>query len=126
MVKIKSPFPFWGFLCVIVTALILWLALMSSDSAPSGLGWDKLNHAGAMALITGLAFLSVQSCSWAVVAAFLYSTFLGVLIEILQATLTTSRTAEWGDVLADMIGAGCTLGAIRIFQSKLKFLRGSD
>ena len=126
MVKIKSPFSFWGFLCVIATALILWLALMSADSAPSGLGWDKLNHAGAMALITGLAFLSVQSRSWAAVAAFLYGAFLGILIEILQATLTTSRTAEWGDVLADVVGAGCAWGVIRIFQSKRKFLWGSD
>lgn len=126
MVKIKCPFSFWGFLCVIATALILWLALMSADSAPLGLGWDKLNHAGAMALITGLAFLSVQSRSWAAVAAFLYGAFLGILIEILQATLTTSRTAEWGDVLADVVGAGCAWGVIRIFQSKRKFLWGSD
>ena len=107
-----------------MTLLILFLALMPAGSAPSGLGWDKLNHAGAMAVITGLAFLSVQSRSWAATAAFLYGTSLGILIEILQATLTTSRAAEWGDVLADVVGAGCAWGVIRIFQSKRKFLRG--
>jgi VanZ family protein len=116
--KIKSLFPFWRFLCVALTALILWLALMPSGSAPSGLGWDKLNHAGAIAVVTGLAFFSLFSRSWAAKAAFLYGTSLGILIEILQATLTTTRTAEWGDILADLIGAGSAWMVIRIFQLK--------
>ena len=58
------------------------------------------------------------SRKWAAAAAFLYGVSLGILIEILQATLTTGRTAEWGDVVADLIGAGCTWIAIRIYQCK--------
>ena len=111
-----GPPVIWKFLCAGLTFVILWLALLPAGSAPSGLGWDKLNHAGAIALATGLAYLSLQPRKWAAATAFLYGTFLGILIEILQATLTTSRTAEWGDVVADLIGAGCAWSAIRIYQ----------
>jgi VanZ family protein len=114
--KKKNLFPFWRFLCLALTALILWLALMPAASVPSGLGWDKLNHAGAIAVVTGLAFFSFSSRRSAALIAFIYGTSIGLLIEILQATLTTSRTAEWGDVLADLVGAGCAWVVIRIFQ----------
>jgi VanZ family protein len=99
-----------------MTLLILLIALMPPDSAPSGLGWDKLNHAGAIAVVTGLAYLSLKTRRWAATEAFIYGTILGILIEVLQATLTTSRTAEWGDVLADLIGAGCTWIVISFLQ----------
>ena len=106
----------WPLLCGGLTLAILWLALMPGGSAPSGLGWDKLNHAGAIAVASGLAYLSLQPRRRAAATAFLYGTSLGILIEILQATLTTSRTAEWGDVAADLVGAGCTWLAITIYR----------
>jgi VanZ family protein len=108
----------WKFLCAGLTLVILWLALMPAGLAPSGLGWDKLNHAGAIAVATGLAYLSLRPRKWAAAAAFLYGTSLGILIEILQAILTTSRTAEWSDVVADLIGAGCAWVAVGIYQRK--------
>lgn len=114
----SGPRLIWILLCSGVTLLILWLALMPAASAPSGLGWDKLNHAGAIAAITGLAYLSFQPRCWAATAAFLYGASLGILIEILQATLTTGRSAEWGDVAADLIGAGIAWIMIRIYQRR--------
>lgn len=112
----KSGLPrIWLLLCAGLTFLILWLALTPAASAPAGLGWDKLNHAGAIAAATGLAYLSFHSRRRAAAAAFLYGIFLGILIEILQATLTTSRTAEWGDIVADVIGAGCAWISIKIY-----------
>jgi len=81
---------------------------MPAASAPSGFGWDKLNHAGAMAVAAGVAYLTFQPRRWAALGAFLYGTSLGILIELLQWAFTTSRSAEWGDVAADLIGAGCT------------------
>src|SRR6266568_1608581 len=104
--------------CAGLTILILWLALMPAGSAPSGLDWDKLNHAAAMAVVTGLAYLSLPPRGWRGKAAFLYGSSLGILIEVLQGTLTTSRSAEWGDVLADLIGAGCALAVIMIYQRR--------
>jgi hypothetical protein len=104
--------------CAALTVLILWLALMPAGSAPSGFGSDKLNHAGAIAAATGLAYLSFQPRGWAAAGAFLYGASLGLLIEILQATLTTGRSAEWGDVVADLIGAGCVWVVITMYQRR--------
>lgn len=104
-----------------MTLLLLWLALMPGAAAPAGLGWDKLNHAGAIAVATALAYLTLQPRAWAATAAFLYGTFLGILIEILQGTMTTSRSAEWGDVVADLIGAGCVWGVIKIYHRRKSF-----
>lgn len=99
-----------------LTLLILFLALLPGDVAPSGLGWDKLNHAAAIGAVTAAAFLAMRQRRHAGLDAFLYGTFLAMLIEILQWALTTSRTAEWGDLLAGMVGAGCVWGVIYIFN----------
>lgn len=115
--KKRAHFPaIWLSLCIALTLLILWLALMPAASAPSGLGWDKLNHAGAIAAATGVAYLTFEPRRWAALGAFLYGTSLGILIELLQGALTTSRAAEWGDVAADLIGAGCAWGVIKIYK----------
>ena len=103
---------------IALTLLILWLALMPAASAPSGLGWDRLNHAGAIAVVTGLAYLAIEPRRWAGGAAFFYGIFLGVLIEVLQGAMTTGRAAEWGDVAADLVGAGGAWVAIRLFQRR--------
>ena len=118
MVRTVSPAPLWRFLWIGLTLLILWLSLLPSDSVPSGLGWDKLNHVAAIAVMTGIAFLALRPRRRAAEAAFLYGACLGILIEILQAALTTTRAAEWSDVLADLIGAGLAWGVIRIFRLK--------
>ncbi|NTV49334.1 MAG: hypothetical protein HGB32_05130 [Geobacteraceae bacterium] len=102
--------------CAGLTVMVLWLALIPSASAPSGLGWDKLNHAGAIAVITSLAYLSLQPRSGAVSWAFLYGITLGILIEILQANMTTTRFAEWSDIIADFAGAGFAWIIIKIYQ----------
>ena len=117
-IRNKRPL-IWLLLCAGLTLLILWLALMPAASAPAGLGWDKLNHAGAIAAVSTLAYFALQQRKRAAAEAFLYGTFLGILIEILQGTLTTTRSAEWSDVGADLIGAGCAWGVIKIYQLKI-------
>ncbi|MBC7961812.1 MAG: VanZ family protein [Steroidobacteraceae bacterium] len=98
---------------------MLWLSLMPVDSIPPvGLGWDKLNHAAAIAVVTFLAFLTFKSRRWAARAAFLYGISLGVLIEVFQAIFTTTRSAEWGDLLADLIGAGSVWCLISVIKRK--------
>jgi VanZ family protein len=124
VIERRDSFPrLWLSLCAGLTLLILWLALMPGASAPSGLGWDKLNHAGAIAAATGLAYLSLQPRSWAAAGAFGYGASLGVLIEILQATLTTGRAAGLGDVAADLIGAGSVWLAIKMYRRRTALKR---
>lgn len=111
----------WLVLCIGLTLLILWLSLLPPDSLPStGLGWDKLNHAAAIAAVTLLAFLTFRPAGSAVKAAFWYGLALGALIEILQALFTTSRSAEWGDLLADLTGAGFVFCVLTLLQRRWK------
>jgi len=92
------------------SAIILWLSLTPSPPQFSGLfSWDKLLHAGAYGLLTVLLaqFLlclmrdDVRLYAISFVATVTY----GGLLEILQLTIQTGRTAEWLDLLADAVGA---------------------
>ena len=108
----------WRLLCVCLTLLIIWLALVPSGAAPTGLGWDKLNHAAAIAAVTLVAYLSLHPRRRAANTAFLYGMFVGVLIEILQGALTTGRAAEWGDIAADLLGAASVWCLVVIFERR--------
>jgi VanZ family protein len=90
---------------------LLWLSLTPSPPpSPSALlSWDKLQHAGAYALLTllcGRFFTQWRPLSrqpWR--AAWIVAVLFGGLIEILQGTLSAVRQAEWGDLAANAIGA---------------------
>lgn len=107
-------------LLTIYAAIILWLSLTPSPPSPPGIiGWDKLQHAGAfavLALLAGWAFAPLSAVStrvWGWVMALAMAC--GALIEILQGLLTKTRTAEFGDLAADAVGAGivCLIMAVR-------------
>lgn len=107
-------------------AAILWLSLMSAPpSPPTLLSWDKLQHAGAYALLTLLAGQAIvpvvrsprSGWSCAALVAFLY----GGLVELAQGLCTASRTAEVGDLLANGAGALAVLAfATRYLSSSGK------
>jgi len=48
----------------------------------------------------------------------IFAILYGMLIEVLQYTLTTDRMAEFADVLANTLGAFAGIGLIRWFFSK--------
>ena len=113
--KLSGQQPRWFALRLLIPVLwagtILWLSLTSSPPQPPGpLGWDKLQHAGAYGLLTLLLarmltrlFHKPAGQAWllAGVAAVGY----GGLMEILQWVSYSGRTAEWGDLVADAVGA---------------------
>lgn len=72
---------------------------------------DKLFHFLAYLLTAWLAARLLQVLSFSIikstVISFIYSIFLGVLLECLQHAMTRTRTAEWYDVLANIAGAIC-------------------
>lgn len=80
-------------------------------------GWDKVQHAGAYAVLTFLAGMAFNafpagrrhSFRWAFVLALCF----GGLMEVSQGLLTEARTAELGDLLADIAGAGLVYLALR-------------
>jgi len=108
--KIRAHFPRFVLLVAWVL-LVLWLALTPSPPRVSGVfGWDKLQHAAAFAVVTLLAGWSFAPLGtrplpgW--FRGWLFAVFWGALIEVLQGTLTRTRTADWRDFLADLLGAG--------------------
>ena len=73
-------------------------------------GWDKFEHAAAYSVLTlfagwafGYFYFSLRN-RWLLAAGF--AVCIGALLEVLQGLFTRNRTAEFGDLLADAIGAG--------------------
>ncbi|OHB32271.1 MAG: hypothetical protein A2X84_08870 [Desulfuromonadaceae bacterium GWC2_58_13] len=94
-----------------VSAGILWLSLTSSPPVfdDALLGWDKAQHAlayGVLALVAGRFFsLGKLTSSQAWGLAVVYAMGYGGLLEVLQAVAGTGRMGEWGDLVADAVGA---------------------
>lgn len=106
---------YWRALLVLITIAILYLSL--TPAPPSdGLGWDKLNHAGAMALVTFVAYLAGRLTSRPVLFAGIYAMLLGISVEVLQGIFTTARSAEWLDLLADAVGVFIAVLALRMLR----------
>lgn len=99
---------------------VLWLSLTPSPPRPPSelLAWDKLQHAGAYALLTllsGMSFAQWQPLRqhpW--LLAWIAAVLFGGMIEILQGTLTEVRQPEWGDLLANAAGGLLVLLAVII------------
>ena len=101
-------------------ALLLWMAgllvlslVPAPPQIPGPLGWDKLLHGLAyavLAVLTARLLIQVRGqasgswwWAWGITVGF------GMLIELLQGLAGTGRLAEWGDVGANLVGAslGC-------------------
>lgn len=108
---------FWRLALTGATVGMLYLSLIPSPGS-SGLGWDKANHAVAMAVATGLGVLAFRPSNRAVAYGAAYALTLGLLIELLQGTLTSTRSAEWGDLAADAVGIALAAGLVRIWQTR--------
>nr|WP_275616038.1 VanZ family protein [[Muricauda] yonaguniensis]MDF0716866.1 VanZ family protein [[Muricauda] yonaguniensis] len=52
------------------------------------------------------------------IVVLVFAILYGILIEVLQYTITADRMAEFGDVLANTLGAFTGIGLIRWFFSK--------
>jgi VanZ family protein len=85
-------------------ALVAWGELTPQPpQLPGPWVWDKLDH------FTAYAGLALMGClnrrpRLSPLVSFLAATALGGVLEILQDVV--GRDAEWGDVLANAIGAG--------------------
>lgn len=101
------------FLLAVVTLSLVVLSLrpftFSSHFIPYQ---DKVGHFCAYALTAWLACLAFSArLSRPLVAAFVYATVIGGILELLQAYMTTTRQGEWADLLANLLGAlvGCVV-----------------
>ena len=96
---------------------ILWLSLTPSPPVLGKglLAWDKFQHAAAFGLLTLLgfhAFTRLSSFRQRLICAAAVSVLFGVLIEVAQGLLTTARTAEAGDLAADIVGVAAACAVV--------------
>jgi VanZ family protein len=92
----------WAFALCLLVGLVV--ALLPPQTLVPPTGWDKANHAIAFAVFAVLGCVSYPARTAGVLLGLLAY---GALIELLQG-LTTYRSAEALDVLAD--GVGLALG----------------
>lgn len=91
---------FWQLTLALLVIVISWLALTSTPPEVPVAGWDKLHHALGFAALAAVAWFGFSG-AWMRIGVSLLA--FGALIEWLQS-LTPTRAAEWGDLLADAIG----------------------
>lgn len=113
--------PLWAALVVAWAGTVLVFSLIPNPPVPKTgwLSWDKLQHASAYAVMT--FFLGMRLAStvrwrrsrwfWAALCAILF----GALMEVAQGALTTSRTADVTDAVANAVGATLVAAAGRLF-----------
>jgi VanZ family protein len=95
----------WRLLLAMLVLMVGILALTPAPPVDLSLGWDKLNHMlafTALALCAVLGYRAPRALQLALLGGLLA---FGGLIELLQQ-FVPNRSADWGDLLADVIGIG--------------------
>jgi VanZ family protein len=101
----------WILVTFLWSGSIAWLSLIPRPPHIHGfLGWDKLQHAGAYGLLSLLVAQTLSSWPRARTdnawwQAGLAVVCFGGLMEVLQLVMHAGRSAEWGDLAADALGA---------------------
>ena len=99
----------WRWALLLLAGLVGALALMPAPPQQMDLGWDKLNHVSAFAVLAVCAVFGWRSSRAAWLTVLLALLAYGGAIELLQLQVP-NRSGEWGDLGADAIGIG--LGAL--------------
>jgi hypothetical protein len=102
------------FLLLVVVVLYLTLSPnpphVALDTVPYG---DKIEHFTAFAALALMARLGFpRVADWHLLE---HLSFLGAMIEVVQATPDLQRDCDWHDWLADSLGALAMLMALRLF-----------
>lgn len=102
------------FLLLVVVVLYLTLSPnpphVALDTIPYG---DKIEHFTAFAALALMARLGFPGRpDWQLLE---HLSFLGAMIEVIQATPDLQRDCDWHDWLADSMGALAMLVAVRLF-----------
>lgn len=107
--------------CVCVLAILVLSLIPVGPEMPTT-GWDKTNHLLGFGV---LAVLGLRAWPRRALRVALGLMALGALIEGLQS-LTTYRTAEWGDWLADALGLLLGAALLALATRVVRRLRRRD
>ncbi|MBT0664370.1 phosphatase PAP2 family protein [Geobacter pelophilus] len=94
-------------LCIGWLVTIIYLSLTPSPPTISNsvLGWDKLHHASAYALLTFLLLRAFPGPKPGILPVFIGVVCFGAGMEVAQGVLTANRSADIMDSLANLVGA---------------------
>lgn len=117
----------------LLTVILIFIAtcLISSSEVPSmpeGIPWDKLVHFGMFFLLSAVSLIDYfRLCKgnppisrW-IFWGFVIPVFYGGVIELLQEYFFVSRSAEWGDWIADILGSLVATVIIIIILNKRRY-----
>ena len=93
----------WRRLLSVLAITVSWLALSPAPPDRLDTGWDKLNHAAAFAVLTVVSIFAFARTQRNLRRLLVVLLCYGAAIEVAQS-FTPTRSAEWGDLLADLIG----------------------
>ncbi len=117
---------------VLAALTILYLSVMPNPPVPQSgiLSWDKAQHALAyalLALLAGWALLPLASSPMRVWRyALIFSLGYGVLMEVLQASITSRRNGDIADILANAVGGLMIYGLMRLASGQLRSKYGKN
>ncbi|AEH01227.1 VanZ family protein [Lacinutrix sp. 5H-3-7-4] len=106
---------------IVYSLLLAALSLLKINAATAELptNSDKIFHTIAYFIFTVLWYFALRTHgilkAKSIIFAFLSSALFGILIEILQGTLTENRQSDVNDIIANIIG---TLIAVILIMSK--------
>ena len=115
----RFRFQLYLVLLIVFTVVLSVLSLRSMSSTPQFFAsQDKVGHFIAYALTSWLACQVIGNRfnrSLSLLLAFLYASITGAVLELLQASFTSSRHGEWTDLIANILGAltGCVIFSLR-------------
>ncbi len=107
-----------------LAVLILVLSLIPLSQTGTLENLDKIEHAFAYSVLT-FSWLFTQKYHFkkrAKIAIILGCFFFGIVIEILQATLTTYRSASLLDIVANSLGIVTAFGLFNWLEKKNQFI----
>jgi VanZ family protein len=117
MLPARLPRPLRLTLYALASAVLLYLCLAPREELPQeGLG-DKPEHAIAWFVLTLSGYVLAPRRARAIPA---YALALGVIVEVLQATMGLGRNGDLRDLVADTTG---TLAAVAVFWVARRWLR---
>lgn len=112
------------YVALAVTAAIAFLSLIQlGESSINVSHLDKLEHTIAYCTLGFTWMMGIKKSHHNLRVRYLVATacfFYGIIIEVLQTTITSYRTASVLDVLANMVGIGIALLLFKLIFKKNK------
>lgn len=116
---------------LIVVLIFIATCLVSSSQLPGmpeGIPWDKLVHFGMFFLLSAVSLIDYHRlCKgnppllrW-IFWGFLIPVFYGGVIELLQKYFFASRSGEWADWIADILGSLVATVIVIIYFKKQQY-----